>query len=200
MKAIALTAIAALLGACSSTAPTPKQNPVSLTLAGDYTVTQNGQTYTLNNFTTPTINGVRLNRLRTGSTGFETAYGFSNPDVTVIGGMANGTYISGLTGTQTSGLGTARTLNLTGIYGVNSSGNTEFGAISLTANLVASKLTGSSVSVNVDANITGASISGTMSYNGTAGTLRGGFYGNTTAPTVAATVTGTNLAGILVAN
>lgn len=200
MKPIAFTAIAALLGACSTTAPAPAPNPASINGAGEYVVVQDGTTYTLQIVPCIVHCGFSLDQIHVGSTGASTAYGFSNADVTVVGGLAGGTYITGLSGTQTSGLATSGTLNLSGKYGVNENGVRRPGDINLTADLAAGTLIGSTFSATVNGTINGAAISGTFTHGGSTGTLNGGFYGPAAAPTVAATITGTNLAGILVVN
>ncbi len=73
--------------------------------------------------------------------------------------------------------------------------------MNLTADLDAGTFAGSgSFGTTVAGTINGATVSGTITRFTTTGTLNGGFYGSAAAPTMAATITGTNLAGILVVN
>ena len=201
MKIIALTAIAALLGGCSTTPSTPAPGSASTSAAGDFVVVQDGTTYTLQKGVSSTASGVTLFRTHDPAASSTSAYGFSNADVTAVGGVSNGTYITGLTGTQTTGLATSGTLNMLGLYGLNYNGNAIIGGIGLAADLAAGTFTGSAQYININGTINGASITGTLVYNGShSSTLTGGFYGAAAAPTLAATFAGTNLAGVLVVN
>ena len=200
MKTIAFTAIAALLGACSTPTSTPTPDSAAMNAAGEYVVVQDGATYLLQKSAAAFGFGVSFDTIRVGSSGNSTAYGFSNADVTAVGGLAGGTYITGLSGTQTSGLARAGTLNLNGLYGVNRNGTKEYGLISLTADLGAGTLIGSTPTVNVNGTIFGATVNGTFDLNGASGNLKGGFYGPAAAPTMAATIKSASMAGILVVN
>lgn len=194
MKIIALIAFAALLSACSTVAP----NSVSSNALGEYTVVQDGTTYTFDGSGGIGQNGITIRRLYLGTPGVKTGYAYSNADVEVAGGRVGGNNYAVLSGTQTTGMGTSGTLNLNGLYGLNDNGSFEITSINLTADLAAGTLTGSTPGTNVNGTITGATVSGTFDRNGASSTFNGGFYGPAVAPTMAATITGTNLAGILV--
>ncbi len=116
LKTIVFTAIAALLGACSTTAP--PQDSASVNTSGNYVVVQDGTTYTMQTAYNSTSGGVSVDAIRVGASGSETAFGFSNADVTAVGGKAGGTYITGLSGTQTVGMATSGPLNLAGNSGL----------------------------------------------------------------------------------
>ena len=199
MKPIALISMAALLGACSTTSPSSES--ASVNAAGEYIVVQDGTTHTLETVSNATSNGVSIDLLRVGAAGAGTAYGFSNADVTAVGGQADGTFITGLSGTQTVGLPTSGTLDLTGRFGFYDGSAQESGEMNLTANFGAGTFAGSGTfGSSVSGTISGTNITGTFNRLGSTGTLNGGFYGSAAAPTMAATITGANLAGILVVN
>ena len=199
MKIIAITPFVALLGACSTTPP--PQDSASVNTSGNYIVVQDGTTYTLQTVFNSTSNGVSVDSIRVGASGNETAFGFSNADVTAVGGQADGAYITGLSGTQTVGMASSGILNLSGKFGFNDNGSNETGITNLTADLGAGSFAGTgSFGTTVAGTINGATVSGTITRFTTTGTLNGGFYGSAAAPTMAATITGTNIAGILVVN
>ena len=198
MKAIVITAIAALLGACSTTTSTPTRGTATFNATGDYIVVQNSASYTLS--PNGSLSGVQFLHDPSAASITQTAYGYNSTDVTLVGGRAgDGTYITGLTGTKGSGFGASGTVNLSGIFGLNDNGTTDVGTINLVADLTAGTLTGTSGTTTVNGTINGADIGGTLVHNGNSGTLNGGVYGSGPAPTAAATFSGTNLAGILVA-
>ena len=228
MKPIALTAIAALLGACSSATSTPPLvvapvpftppviNPVSTqgsarVNGNQVTVVQYGKTFPIQITGGVSGNGLALREgyvppaspLRSSAyakVNYITISGTRRYLLIAAAGEYRGTYFAGLTGTKTTGMATSGTLNLTGMYGLNDNGTTASSLISLTADLAAGTLTGSTANVNVNATINGASVTGTLDHLGHSSTLTGGFYGNAAAPTMASTFLGNNLAGVLVVN
>lgn len=203
MNTPSILALLTALSACASTSdPALLSTPgsASVNAAGAYEIVQGGATYTMQAGGGISAGGVSADFLSASAGGSSTAMGFSNADVTLAGGESNGSYFTGLTGTPTAGLGVAGSLSLTGLYAINNNGTIGWGGLTLTADLAAGTLIGSTPSLSVGGTINGASVSGSVVHHGTSGTFSGGFYGLVAAPTLAATVSGTNMAGIFVLN
>lgn len=200
---IALSAATALLGACASTAPAPTSGSASLGLAGDYTVTQDGATYTFLAADTPaTVSafGTILKKW-SGAGGGPTGYAAVPGTGTVIAaGLENGTYFAGASGTlATPQTGTAR---YAGLYGVVVNGSATQGNLNLTADFGAGTLLDSSPLIDVNGTISGSTITGTVTFGGETGTLAGGVYQGFAAGStvIAGAAVGANMAAVISAN
>jgi len=206
LKITSLLMLGTFLGACAATTPTTTTPTIpagaigtaSANADGTYTITVNSTTYELgagivaagNTLRFPTPNYAR---------------GFSNADVTAIGGMLNdGTAFAGISGTASSSVptGTATyNTRYTMVYPTASGapiiGGTD-GATTVSVDFVAGTVTNTSPYLNIVGAISGVTFSGTATCNyptnGCAATvpMEGGFYGT---GGIAGVYSGTGLAG-----
>ncbi len=197
----------ALLGACAATTPTTPALPAgaigNATTNGDgtYTITANSTTYDLG---TPFV--AAGNTLRFSASGL--MRGFSNADVTAIGGVLNDdTPFAGISGTAASSVPTTGTATYTSRYTIaypRTSGAPHIGGLDGTTNVsvdfAALTVTNSSPYLNISGTISGVTFSGTAtcSYGSAASgcnamvPMEGGFFGT---DGIAGVYAGTGLAG-----
>ena len=195
---IYLASLTALLGACSSaTGPTFGISAYDSS-SNDYTVTQDGVTHTLSATATRSLvthNGVTLFQWASGGAA---ASGFARSpgdDAVVAGGLNNGTYFAGTSGTLSTTVPTLGSANYTGAYAFVVNGIDQHGPLALTANFDTGSIVDTSAGIEVLATITEANINGTVTIGGETGILKGGFYG--VGSDLAGAARGNNMAGIL---
>lgn len=207
LKITSLLMLGTFLGACAATTPTTTTPTIpagaigtaSANADGTYTITANSTTYELG------AGSVAAgNTLRFPTPNF--ARGFSNADVTAIGGMLNdGTAYAGISGTASSSIPTGGTANylsrFTIVYPTASGapiiGGTD-GATTVSVDFLAGTVTNASPTLILSGTISGVTFSGTATCNypgnGCAATvpMEGGFYGT---DGIAGVYAGTGLAG-----
>ncbi len=205
LNVLTALSVTALLGACATATPTAPVIPAgaigtaSANADGTYTITANSTTYELN---APFV--AAGNTLRFSTSGL--ARGFSNADVTAIGGMKpDGTAYSGISGTASSSVPTTgvatystrativypRTVAPIFIGGLDTAFtmDVDFGAGTVNSTIPSLTLTGA---------ITGTTFTGTATCNYSSGgcaatvPMEGGFYGTNG---IAGAFAGTGLAG-----
>ena len=208
LKFLSTLSAAALLGACAATTPTVPVIPAgaignaTANADGTYTVTANSTSYDLGTPTTVASG----NTLRFyGFTPQSRARGFSNADVTAIGGtLADGTAFSGISGTAAASVPTTGTATYSARFAVvypTISGSPVIGGLdgaqTISVDFAAGSVN-SSGALSLDGTISGVTFTGTAtcSYgtNGCSATvpMEGGFYGT---DGIAAAFAGTGLAG-----
>jgi len=178
------------LGACSTAPPAA---PVSVPSVGSVTHNVAADTYTVTVNGTPTNLGTPTSSFATRisfNSASHSARGFTNADVTAIGGMTEGvarTPFAGVTGTfgsvPTSGTATYSG-DITFIYpSPISTTATDFRTrtLSLTADFATGAVSQNFDGVVISGNITANAFTGTVAWSGKTAPLAGGFYGTNTA-------------------
>lgn len=194
------------LSACSTTTtitttvPTPPVTGGAIGTAanggGGYQVTQNSTFYGLPAPNLPQT-AAGIDRMSDNLTNLTyNAAGYADSNVVAAGGIMNGAYFAGITGTTSSNVPISGSASYSGGYSLLVNGSSFSASLDLTADFVAKTLTDSSPTIVVDGSITGANITGTVSFLGVSGELLGGFYG-TTGQTMVGAVYGTNIAGVI---
>ncbi len=226
MKPIAFTAIAALLGACSTTTPTTtaptvasigtaKYGIVGGTFGGGgflirgYTVTQNGVDHSLpltaSATTRITHNGIHVTNWASGSGAVSGSAGPSSSVHTYAAGLDNGTYFAGISGFPNATIPTTGTASLTGLYAFVVNGVDQNGPLALTADFGSGTITDTSPGITVNGNFFGAGVTGTVDIGGETSALKAGFFTkpvNVTYPNgyeLEGVALGNNMAGVIVA-
>ena len=211
MKPIAFTAIAALLGACSTTTPTSTAPTVasigtaqfSTGASSNYTVTQNGVNHVI-----PTASstgfaqhgGVTLRIYGTGSIQGIAASSSGTGIHTLAAGLDSGTYFAGISGTPDYAVPSSSTATYTGLYELVVNGTIKFGSLDLTADFGAGTIDDTTPGITVMGTISGSDVTGSVYYGGETGALKGGFYTNSVTPTgqlLDGVVLGSNMAGVI---
>lgn len=216
LRLLTILSASAFLGACAATTPTAPVIPAgaigNATANGDgtYTITANSTTYNLGAPTTVTPEGtLRFVGFITGAS----ARGFSNADVTAIGGMLpDGTAFSGISGTLASSVPISGTAEFDGrwtmvyvptAFALPTAGLG--GTMSIAVDFLDGTMVGNPnplAALGFTASISGVNFTGTATCNypggGCAATvpLEGAFYGT---DALAAVFAGTGLAGAIYA-
>ncbi len=209
MKPIAFTAIAALLGACSTTTPTaPTVASIgtaqfSTGASSSYTVTQNGVNHVLPTASSTGLlshGGVTLRTYTTGATQ-GTAASFGGTGIhTFAAGLDSGTYFAGISGTPDYAVPSSSTTSLTGIYSFIVNGASKVGSLNLTADFGAGTIDDTSPGITVMGTISGSNVTGSVYIGGETAALKGGFYTNGTTPSgylLDGVALGSNMAGVI---
>ncbi len=198
------------LGACAATTPTLPAGPIGNATAnvdGTYTVTANATTYELGRPAIAAGDTLRFYSFTPGAT----ARGFSNTDVTAIGGiLTDGTAFSGISGTLASSVSTAGTADFSGRWTmayIPTSGTPPTagldGTMSVAVDFDAGTMVGNpnpAAALSFTANISGVNFTGTATCNypgggcATTAPLEGAFYGT---DALAAVFAGPGLAGAI---
>ena len=213
MKPIAFTAIAALLGACSTattTPPAPTVASIGTALysgvgGGNLTVTQNGTHHVLPTapgLTHITHNGITIANWASGGTS-PSGSGVSSIDHTYAAGLDNGTYFAGISRAPSATLPSTGVAALSGLYAFVVNGVDKSGPLVLTADFSSGTVTDSTTGITVNGIIWGAGLTGTVDIGGETSALKGGFYHrivNATYPhgyVLDGVALGSNMAGVI---
>ena len=211
MKPVAFTAIAALLGACSTattTAPTVDTIGTALySVSGSATITvaQNGSNHALSvtpGFTHTAYNGLSVTTWP--STTFTTSgSGIVGSDHVFAAGLDNGTYFAGISGNPTAGVPSGGTASLTGLYAFVVNGADASGPLALTADFGNGTLTDTTAGITVNGRIWGSGVTGTVDIGGETSALKAGFYTTPVSATyphgyvLDGVALGSNMAGVI---
>ena len=216
MKIFTFTAIAALLGACSTATTTPPTvasigtaRATSITSTG-YRVTQDGVDHVLSGpgFTYSTFtNDVSFKTWSSSPTATISGSGMGTllTNFVVAAGLDGSTYFAGISGTRNGAYPSSGTGAFLGRYAFVVNGVDYNGPIDLTADFGAGTIVDSSAGIDVNATISGHDVTGSVLIAGETSTLDGGFYH---APSTlahpkgyefAGVALGTNMAGVIVA-
>jgi hypothetical protein len=203
MKIISLLATTALLGACASTASISVGTAARNTTTNDYSVTQDGTTYTLS-ASAPRVVEVQgsMHFYNWSPSGTITSgFAFSSTPPTnyaVAAGLNNGTYFAGVSGTLSGVVPAAGTANLTGGYAFVVNGTDHTGLLAITADFGAGTIVDTSAGIDVNGTISSGNISGSVVVGGESGNLSGGLYDSGLGGyLLVGAAVGTNMAGIL---
>ena len=172
-------------------------------MTGDYTVTQNGNTYLLSTsapYALVNANGVFLVHWNSGGAAISGYSARTSVVEGVAAGLDGSTYFAGASGTLSTTVPTTGTANYLGMYGFVVNGVDLDGPLSLTADFGAGTLFDTSAGIAVNGTISGADIGGDVIIGGETGTLVGGFYVDGLTNLVAGAVVGPNMAGIFKAH